>query len=103
MFNVVPSFVSSLSSSSTADEITIMVDVNDQYDCMDQDTLTIMATITDGDGSVIDTRESADFTDGPITFGSVSVGEFTCTVTIVDGMGPIESQEISCGISPTSK
>ena len=104
--NVVPSLITSLSEgvSSTAGAVTLMVDVNDQYNCAGQDTLTIIAIITSGDGTVINTHEGADFTDGPITFQeSVRDGEFTCTVTVVDGVGPIEFQQIPCGNSPTSK
>ena len=71
--NVVPSLITSLSEgvSSTAGAVTLMVDVNDQYNCAGQDTLTIIAIITSGDGTVINTHEGADFTDGPITFSRV--------------------------------
>ena len=103
--NVVPSLLSSLSEgvSSTAGTVTLMVDVNDQHNCTDQDTLTITATVADG-ATNISTREGADFTDGPITLEPVPDGDYTCTVTVVDRIGPIESQQIPCGNSlSTSK
>ena len=67
--------------------------------CDGQDTLTITATVSDGDGSVISTQEGVDFTDGPITLEPVPDGDYICTVTVGDGMGPIESQQIPCGNS----
>ena len=102
--NVVPSLLSSLSEgvSSTAGTVTLMVDVNDQPNCVGQDTLTITATVSDGTTD-ISTQGGAEFADGPITLGSVPDGNFICTVTLVDVIGPIESQQIPCGNSPTSK
>ena len=105
LYNVVPALVSSVEEvSSAAGTLTLMVDVNDQHNCDGQDALTITATIADGD-TIISTQEEAAFTDGPITFESISAGDYTCTVTVVDGMGPIESQvqQIPCsGDSPTT-
>ena len=95
-----PALISSVEQvSSTAGTVTLMVDV---YNCDGQDTLTITATIADSD-TIISTQEDAAFTDGSITFESIPDGNYTCTVTVVDGMGPIESQvqQIPCG-SPTS-
>ena len=102
--DVVPQLISSLTEgvSSTPGTVTLMVDVNDQHNCVGQNTLTITATVTDG-ATDISTQVGAVFTDGPITLGSVPIGEFTCIVTVVDAMGPIESQEISCENSPISK
>ena len=101
LYNVVPALISSVEQvSSTAGTLTLMVDV---YNCDGQDTLTITATIADGD-TIISTQEDTSFTDGSITFESIPVGDYTCTVTVVDGMEPIESQvqQIPCGNSPTS-
>ena len=99
-----PGLISSVEEvSSTAGTLTLMVDVN-QHNCDGQDTLTITATIADSD-TIISTQEEAAFTDGSITFESILDGDYTCTVTVVDGMGPIESQvqQIPCGNSPTGR
>ena len=99
-----PALLSSVEEvSSTAGTLTLMVDVN-QHNCDGQDTLTITATIADGD-TIISTQEDTSFTDGSITFESIPVGDYTCTVTVVDGMGAIESQvrQIPCGSSPTGR
>ena len=100
---IVPALISSVEEvSSTAGTLTLMVDVN-QQNCSGRDTLTITATIAHGD-TIISTQEDANFTDGSITFESIPDCAYTCTVTVVDGMGPIESQvqQIPCGNSPTS-
>ena len=96
-----PQLISSLTEgvSSTPGTVTLMVDVNDQYNCDGQVTLTITAFVTNGTNN-FSIQTNADFADGPITLESVPVGEFTCTVGVVDGMRPIESQQVACVSSP---
>ena len=70
------------------------MDVNEQANCEGVEGLSITATIAEG-ARTISTQE-ANFADGTITFESISAGDYTCSVTVEDGTGPLESVQIPC-------
>ena len=80
--------------SSTSESVSILVNVDEQTNCDDVEGLIITATLTEG--TIVSTQQ-ADFADGIITFRSISAGDYTCSVTVEDETGPIESMQIPCG------
>ena len=93
-----PSLLSSAPevTSSTSDSISLMVDVNEQANCEGVEGLTITVSVILTNYSITLTRQS-DFADVTIVFPNVPAGDHTCSVTVEDGTGPIESMQISCG------
>ena len=82
--------------SSTSESVSILVNV---ANCDGVEGLTITATLTEGSFNTnISTQQTAaDFADGIITFRSISAGDYTCSVTVEDETGPVESMQIPCG------
>ena len=78
--------------SSTSESVSILVNVDEQTNCDGVEGLTITATLTESD-TIVSTQQ-ADFADGIITFRSISAGDYTCTVTVEDETGPVESVHI---------
>ena len=78
-----------------ADSVTILVNVNEQANCDNVKGLNITASVTRGD-QVISSRE-ADFTDNIFTFESISGDDYTCSVSVEDETGVVESMQIMCG------
>ena len=58
--------------------------------------LIITATLTDGD-TIISTQQTH-YSDTVITFRSISAGDYTCSVTVEDETGPVESVHIPCTV-----
>ena len=83
--------------SSTSESVSILVNVDEQTNCDGVEGLTITATLTEGVIDTIVSTQQADSADGIITFRSVSAGDYTCSVTVEDETGPIESMQIPCG------
>ena len=83
--------------SSTSESVSILVNVDEQTNCNGVERLTITATLTEGN-TIVSTQQ-ADFEDGIITFMSISAGDYTCSVTVEDETGPIESVRIPCTLS----
>ena len=83
--------------SSTSESVSILVNVDEQTNCDSVEGLTITATLTEGVIDMIVSTEQADFADGIITFRSISAGDYTCSVTVEDETGPVESMPIPCG------
>ena len=84
--------------SSTSESVSILVNVDEQTSCDGVEGLTITTTLTESD-TVVSTQQ-ADFADGIISFRSISAGDYTCSVTVEDETGPIESMQIPCGGIP---
>ena len=96
-FPLAPTLLGSLSevSSPTSDSVSILVGVNEPYaDCVSMDELTITATIIEGT-TILSTQETS-FVDTIISFESISPSDYTCSVTVEDGTGPIQVVNISC-------
>ena len=94
---LVPNLLSRVQfTSSTSDSISLRVDVNEQANCEGVDGLTITATIAEGTRTI--STQEANFADGTITFESISAGDYTCSVTVEDGTGPLESMQTPCQI-----
>lgn len=90
-----PALLSSLHNIPTSHCVTILVDVNQQANCDNVKGLVLTATITRGD-QVISTRE-ADFADNIFVFDSIFGDGYTCSVTVEDESGVMESMQIMCG------
>ena len=84
--------------SSTSESVSILVNVDEQTNCDGVEGLTITATLTEG---TTVSRQQSDFADGIITFTSTSAGDYTCSVTVEDETGPVESVQIQC--TPSGK
>ena len=89
--STVPTLLSSLRDITylSSEGINIDVNINDQVFCEEMDELVITATIAEG-SRVISTLET-NFADTIISFESISPGDYTCSVTVEDGTGPIET------------
>ena len=74
------------------------MNVDEQTNCDGVEGLTITATLTEG--TTVSTQQT-DFADGIITFTSISAGDYTCSVTVEDETGPVESMQIQC--TPSGK
>ena len=94
---LVPSLLSSVhhTPSSTSESVSILVNVDEQTNCDGVERLTITITLT-GRDTIVSTQQ-VDFSDGIITFTSISAGDYTCSVTVEDEIGPVESMQIPCG------
>ena len=79
---------------SSSGSVSILADIDEQANCAGVDGLAITATIAEG-ARIISTQETA-FADATITFESISPGDYTCSVTVEDGTGPIETMQIPC-------
>ena len=98
-FVIVPGLLSSVhhTPSSTSESVSILVNVDEQTNCDGVERLTITATLTEGVIDMIVSTQQADFADSIITFKSISAGDYTCSVTVEDETGPVESMQIPCG------
>ena len=70
------------------------VNINEHMFCDEMDELTITATIAEGT-RVISTKEAL-FANAQITFESIPPGDYTCSVRVEDGTGPVETMQIPC-------
>ena len=86
------------SSTSETQSVSILVNVDEQTNCDGVERLTITATLTES--TTVSTQQT-DFADGIITFTSTSAGDYTCSVTVEDETGPVESMQIQC--TPSGK
>ena len=81
--------------SSTSENVSILVNVDEQTNCNGVEGLTITATLTDGN---LNSTQQTNYSDTVITFMSVSAGDYTCSVTVEDETGPVESLHIPCTV-----
>ena len=97
LFTIVPGLLFGVhhTPSSTSESVSIQVNVDEQTNCDGVEGLTITATLTESD-TIVSTQQ-VDFADGIITFTSISAGDYTCSVTVEDETGPVESMQIPCG------
>lgn len=94
-----PSLIATLEVTSLmSNNVSLMVDVNEQSNCDGLDGLTINANIMEGDKII--SSKMANFTNITITFLNEMIppGDFICSITIEDETGPIESSNRSCAI-----
>ena len=82
--------------SSTSESVSILVNVDEQTNCDGVEGLTITATLTEG--NLIISTQQTHYSDTVITFRSISAGDYTCSVTVEDETGPVESLHIPCKV-----
>lgn len=77
----------------TSSSIILNVDVNEDTNCEGVDVLSITVIVT---GDATDLSQSVDFQDISVMLEPLSPGDYTCSVIINDGTGPIDSMEFPC-------
>ena len=95
---LVPSLLSSVHQilSSTSGSVSILVNVDEQTNCDGVEGLTITATLNDGNMTI--STQRTNYSDTAITFESISASDYTCSVTVEDETGPVESVHIPCTV-----
>ena len=92
---IVPSLLSSVhhTPSSTSESVSILVNVDEQTiaNCDGVEGITITA-------NVIAATQKINTSDTDVTFRSISAGDYTCSVTVEDETGPLESVHIPCAV-----
>ena len=80
--------------SSTSESVSILVNVDEQTNCDGVEGLTITA-------NMIASTQQTNYSDTMVTFSSdsISAGDYTCSVTVEDETGPVESVHIPCAVS----
>ncbi len=74
--------------------IGIMVDVNEGINCLDKDQLYINTSISDSSGVISSSRDF--FSDGLVLLEILSPGEYTYSVSVMNGNETLESVDIPC-------
>ena len=72
------------------------MNVDEQTKCDGVEGLTITATLTDGNLNI--STQQTNYSDTVITFRSISAGDYTCSMTVEDETGPVESVHIPCTV-----
>ena len=95
---LVPGLLSSVHHirSSISEIVSILVNVDEQTNCDGVEGLTITATLSDR--NMIISTQQTNYSDTAITFESISAGDYTCSVTVEDETGPVESVHIPCTV-----
>ena len=80
--------------SSTSESVSILVNVDEQTNCDGAERLTITA-------NVVASTQQTNYSDTMVTFSSdsISAGDYTCSVTVEDETGPVESVYIPCTVN----
>ena len=71
------------------------MNIENQVFCKEKDQLVITATVAEG-SRVLLTQE-ANFANTIITFESIPPGDYTCSIRVEDGTGPVETMQVPCG------